>query len=187
MIRICHAQTIADLEGILKLQRDNSLYSITLEEKKIEGFVMVQHKLEDLEAFAKEAPQVLAKDGDEVCGYALAMPKSLRQSMAMLVPMFEQMDKILIQGKSITTYEFITIGQVCIKKGYRGIQLFDQLYDAYQSEFRSKFDFAITEISTSNVRSMRAHERVGFKTIHTFKDEYEEWNIVCWDWNKVLG
>jgi len=89
MIRICHAQTIADLEGILKLQRDNSLYSITLEEKKIEGFVMVQHKLEDLEAFAKEAPQVLAKDGDEVCGYALAMPKSLRQSMAMLVPMFE--------------------------------------------------------------------------------------------------
>jgi len=97
------------------------------------------------------------------------------------------MDKILIQGKSITTYEFITIGQVCIKKGYRGIQLFDQLYGAYQSEFRSKFDFAITEISTSNVRSMRAHERVGFKTIHTLKDEYEEWNIVCWDWNKALG
>ena len=45
------------------------------------------------------------------------------------------------------------------------------------------FDFCLTEVSTRNLRSMQAHEKVGFRIIHTFKDENEEWNILLWDWN----
>jgi hypothetical protein len=187
MIQICHAQTNADLQGILKLQRENSLYSVSQEEKNTEGFVMVQHRMEDLKAFAEIAPQLIAKDDSVVCAYALAMPRSLKKSIPMLIPMFDQLDIIRHQGKSISDYNYITIGQVCIKKGYRGIRLFDQIYVAYKAEFETLYDFAITEISTSNIRSMRAHERVGFKIIHTFRDEFEEWNIVCWDWKNVLA
>jgi len=187
MPKVCHAQTTADFEGILKLQRENSLDTISLDEKNSQGFVMVQHRMQDLKAFAQIEPQIIAKDEGVVCGYVLAMPKSLRNSIPMLVPMFEQLDKVIVNGQAIGSFEYMTIGQVCIKKGYRGIRLFEELYDAYKTQFISKFDFAITEISTSNNRSMRAHERVGFKTIHTFKDEFEEWNIVCWDWKNVLA
>jgi hypothetical protein len=28
---------------------------------------------------------------------------------------------------------------------------------------------------------MRAHERVGFKTVQTFRDATDEWNILVWD------
>lgn len=31
---------------------------------------------------------------------------------------------------------------------------------------------------------MKAHESIGFKTIHTFEDETDQWNIIVWDWNK---
>jgi hypothetical protein len=185
-LKITHAKSIADFEGILKLQRENLTDTISVEEKNTQGFVMVQHRLKDLEEFSHKAPQLIAKDGDDVCGYVLAMPKEFRQSIPMLVPMFEQLDQILVNGISIAKYDYVVVGQICIKKGNRGFQLFDQLYEAYKQLFQPIFDFAITEISTSNIRSMRAHERVGFKAIHTFRDQYEEWNIVCWDWKSTL-
>jgi hypothetical protein len=55
------------------------------------------------------------------------------------------------------------------------------LYQKHREEFRDKYDFAVTEISTANYRSLRAHERVGFKTISVFKDAVDEWNVVLWD------
>jgi hypothetical protein len=186
MIEITKAASLTDLEEILILQQGNLPDSLSTEEKNIEGFVMVNHRMEDLKAFAEIAPQIIAKDETGVCAYALAMPRSLRKSIPMLIPMFDQLNNIKHQGKSIADYNYIIVGQVCIKKGYRGIRLFDQLYEVYKKEFEINYDFAITEISTSNIRSMRAHIRVGFKTIHTFRDEFEEWNIVCWDWKGLL-
>ena len=48
--------------------------------------------------------------------------------------------------------------------------------------FAEDFDFVATEISTTNKRSMRAHEKVGFKTIYTYSDALDEWNVVVWEW-----
>jgi hypothetical protein len=44
---------------------------------------MVQHRMQDLEAFAQIKPHIIAKDDGVVCGYELAMPKSLRNSIPM--------------------------------------------------------------------------------------------------------
>jgi RimJ/RimL family protein N-acetyltransferase len=45
------------------------------------------------------------------------------------------------------------------------------------------YDFVITEIAVRNQRSTRAHERVGFQTMHTFSDAIanEDWNVVIWE------
>jgi hypothetical protein len=45
------------------------------------------------------------------------------------------------------------------------------------------FDFLLTEISINNPRSLKAHEKIGFQTIYTYKDAMDEWNVVVWDWN----
>ncbi|MGI8582907.1 MAG: hypothetical protein ACR2KX_11945 [Chitinophagaceae bacterium] len=36
-------------------------------------------------------------------------------------------------------------------------------------------------IKTKNYRSQKAHEKVGFITIHTYNDALDEWNVVAWD------
>ena len=57
------------------------------------------------------------------------------------------------------------------------------LYGHHKKLFEKAYDFVITEISTSNTRSLRAHEKIGFKIIYTYKDVLDEWNVVLWDWN----
>jgi hypothetical protein len=57
------------------------------------------------------------------------------------------------------------------------------LYEEHKRLFRKEYDFVITEISTINKRSIAAHKKIGFKTIHTYRDALDEWNVVLWDWN----
>ncbi len=64
---------------------------------------------------------------------------------------------------------------------YRGQGVFDLLYAHHRQLFARQYDFVITEIATRNQRSQRAHERVGFETINTYRDELDEWNVVVMD------
>jgi RimJ/RimL family protein N-acetyltransferase len=45
-----------------------------------------------------------------------------------------------------------------------------------------KYDFVITEIATHNTRSLRAHEKVGFRLLHNYTDATDEWDVVLWNW-----
>jgi RimJ/RimL family protein N-acetyltransferase len=73
---------------------------------------------------------------------------------------------------------------VCIDIDYRGQGVFRLLFEKHKEVYNKRFQMLVTEISTSNAKSQRAHERVGFKTIHTYKDELDEWNVVVWDWRQ---
>lgn len=184
MVTICQAKTEADLQGILDLQEENLVQNISESEKNDQGFVRVQHNLELLGLLNSIEPHIIAKDGDHVAAYFLAMTKISRNDVPMLVPMFEQFDELLYLGKKVSEYNYMAVGQVCVGKKYRGQGLFFSGYEAYRKAFEKDYDFAITEISISNARSLKAHQKVGFEVIHTFKDEYETWAIVVWDWNK---
>jgi L-amino acid N-acyltransferase YncA len=182
MAIICTANTQSDLEGILLLQRENLAKNVSEEEKSDQGFVMVSHQLSDLQHFSNYAPQLILKEDGKVVGYLLAMSKSLRETVPMLKPMFEQIDQITYSGKEIRDSNYLIVGQVCVGKEFRGLGLIDEMFGEYRKLFEEKYDFAITEIVTANNRSIRAHLRVGFEIIHTFQDEFQEWNIVLWDW-----
>ncbi len=186
MLTIQTANSIADLEGILSLQRENLAAQLSDPERSSQGFVTVQHLISDLRAFAALAPQVIAKEGEKVCGYLLAMHKSLRNTVPVLIPMFEQFDRIQFHGRTISDFNYLTVGQVCVKKEYREKGILDEMYNRYRTLFCEHYDFAITEIAASNIRSLKAHARVGFQVVHSFRDAYEEWNIVVWDWNKIF-
>ena len=64
--------------------------------------------------------------------------------------------------------------------------LFQKLYQAHSQQFGPDFDYLITEVSVNNKRSMRAHEKVGFKTIHEYFDpeNNDTWAVVAWDLGK---
>jgi len=75
------------------------------------------------------------------------------------------------------------MGQICIDKTYRGKGIFNILYQKHKELYSHKYDLLVTEISVNNPRSLRAHEKVGFKIIHTYHDALDEWAVVVWDWH----
>jgi ribosomal protein S18 acetylase RimI-like enzyme len=182
MLHSTLTSTTEELQQILKLQEENLIQYIDETEMRSQGFVTLHHDLQILEQMHKLAPTVIIKDNDKVVAYALTMLQECRQLVPDLEPMFSLLDKLSWNDKLLTEHSFYVMGQVCIAKQYRGQGLFDELYRHHKKMYQSQFELFITEIATRNTRSIRAHERVGFKTIHTHRDELDDWIVVGWDW-----
>ena len=187
MLEFTIAKSRHDLEGILSLQRANLAVNLTGEEIQSQGFVTVVHSYEMISKLNKAEPHVIAKDGDKVVGYTLAMTSAAKNDIPVLVPMFELFESIDYSSRKLSTYQYIVVGQVCVDKEYRGQQVLDKCYAEYRRQFSARYEMAITDIVSSNLRSLNAHKRIGFKELYTFTDSAgTEWVIVAWDWrNKV--
>jgi GNAT superfamily N-acetyltransferase len=75
------------------------------------------------------------------------------------------------------------MGQICVASGYRGRGVFDGLYRAMADTYRDRFDFTVTEVAERNTRSLRAHARAGFETLHVYHDPTagERWHVIALD------
>lgn len=177
------ATTIEDLRQILELQRQNLITHLDQSEIQSQGFVTLQHSLKTLQQMHELAPSVVIKDNSKVVAYALTMLKECRRIIPDLEPMFGLFDSLAWNDRSLNSYSFYVMGQVCIHKDYRGKGLFEQLYLYHKKIYSPKFELFLTEIATRNHRSLRAHEKVGFKTIHIHHDNLDEWAVVGWDWS----
>ncbi len=156
---------------------------MTTDEIRDQGFVTVDHSFGLLEDLNNIEKHVIAKDGEKVIGYVLAMTKRSRLDVDVLVPMFEQFETVLYKGKPVIRYNFLIVGQVCIDKDYRGLGVFDQCYQKYREYYGKKYEFAATEIVAHNIRSRNAHKRIGFKEVYSYRGpDQMEWVIVIWDW-----
>jgi predicted GNAT superfamily acetyltransferase len=113
------------------------------------------------------------------------MTQNSKSDIPILIPMFNIFNEVMYVGKKINEYMYIAVGQVCVAKEYRGQGIVDNCYATYKKYYRDKYDFAITEIASTNVRSLNAHYRIGFKEIEIYDDaDSTKWVIVLWDWKK---
>ncbi|MDP3681861.1 MAG: GNAT family N-acetyltransferase [Flavobacterium sp.] len=171
------ASTLNELEQIRALQLQNSSQNISSEEKLQEGFVTVQHSVALLEQMNSACAHIIAKDNDAVVGFALVMLSGFRNEIKALIPMFERIDELVPKDKT-----YVVMGQICVDKNYRKQGIFRGLYHFYREELQHQFDYLITEVAAINLRSMQAHEAIGFKIIDTYNEDGIVWNIVLWDW-----
>lgn len=183
MVIYTTSQTTADLEGIIALQQKNLARNLDAQEIQEQGFVTVVHSLADLEQMNTIEQNTIAKDGDQVVGYLIAMTAASRNAIPILKPMFELFDNLEYNGKRVSEYNYMVVGQVCIDKAVRGQGVLDACYEHYKNNFRNRYDFAITEIALSNQRSLNAHKRIGFTELHRYTaPDGEAWSIVTWNW-----
>lgn len=183
-IYIREVRSQRDLTLILKLQEANLPRSISVAESRDQGFVSVEHDIETLSMMNDPHPHIIAVDDDILAGYCLVMLQDMREHIDLLKPMFEIIDKQSISGQSLGNLRYFVMGQVCVHKAYRGQGVFYKMYDHMRELMAGSFDMVITEISTHNSRSLRAHQNQGFKTLHKFIDPVtaHPWEIVYWDW-----
>ncbi|AYQ32176.1 GNAT family N-acetyltransferase [Runella sp. SP2] len=176
------AQNDEDLRKILELQRQNLYKNTPSEYQQDQGFTTVEHSFESIKKMNDALPQIIAKDGDLLVGYALVMPRTFGQLIPELVPMFDIISGLSYDGKPLSEQRYYVMGQICVAQSHRGQGIFDGLYAEHKRQLSGEFDLCVTEIAVRNTRSTRAHERVGFRTIHTHEDHIDLWNIVAWDW-----
>jgi len=172
------------LAEILQLQRSNLRNQRSEEEIAKEGFVTCEHSIDLLQKMNKPYPHVIAVENSKVVGYALVMLSEMRDALDVLKPMFKKIDDIYLQQPSPIIGSYFVMGQVCIDKSYRGQGLFYSLYNHMKEKMSSDFDICITEVSSHNKRSLRAHANQGFRTILTYHSEDgHPWEILAWDWS----
>jgi predicted GNAT superfamily acetyltransferase len=183
MITYTTSKSDKDLQQILQLQKQNLAAGLTAGQIASQGFVTVSHSFEDLKKLNAIEAHVIARDNDRVVAYILAMTVQSRFDISVLIPMFDKFEQIDFQDKKVANYRYIVVGQVCVAEGYRGKGILDACYAAYRDYFKNKYEFAITEIATRNQRSINAHKRIGFETIHEYvASNGEAWSIVVWKW-----
>jgi GNAT superfamily N-acetyltransferase len=106
------------------------------------------------------------------------MLEKWRTEIPVLVPMFEEIDRIRYKGQLLKEARYIAMGQVCVDKIYRGQGVFAGLYLEMSRLMKRHFDIIITEISSRNTRSLRAHEKVGFEVLREYEAGGELWVVV---------
>lgn len=179
------AETEEDLLQILDLQQLNLAQHINTKTAKSQGFVTVQHDLFVLKAMNAKHPHIVARNDKKVVAYALAMSPSFQERIPILRSMFERIHQLRWNDNLLTSDDYIVMGQICVAKDWRGKGVFQQLYETMQLHLATQFPLVITEIATRNTRSMRAHQKVGFKTLDVYQSNEEEWAIVVWDWQNA--
>ncbi len=182
-MRIKLAETENELIRILDLQEENHFKNVSSEIQNSEGFVTVEHDLKTLSEMNKMARQVIAVDHGTVVGYALVMPRECKEMIPVLMPMFETFESLHYKQRKMNDLDYYVMGQVCIKKSHRGKGIFRLLYEKHKECYSDIYEVCLTEVSTKNYRSMKAHESIGFNIIHTFRDQTDEWSILAWDWS----
>lgn len=171
-----------ELSQIHELNQKNLKPNIDVNEQKVEGFVSWLYSFELLKQMNQLAPSVIVKNNNEVIAYALTTLKEASLFHNDLRIMFQNLEAVQYNGKPLSAYNFYCMGQICVAKQHRGKGIVNLLYQKHKEVYSSQFDFILTEISTSNKRSMKAHENAGFKIIYTYIDAMDEWNVVVWNW-----
>lgn len=177
------ARSTEDLQQIMALQRVNHKLSLSAEERMQNGFVTLRHDLVQLHQMKESAPQVVARSTEGIIGFALVLLKEHSNMFPILLPMFEMFDETSYQGQILGNMSYYVMGQVCIDKNFRGQGIFQRLYLEHKRLLSSSFDLCLTEASVHNKPSMRAHQKVGFKTIKEYSDHTDDWAMLLWDWS----
>jgi len=181
MLRFGPIQTEESLQEILNMQLANLPKAISRQEAREQGFVTVAHSVELLGEMNQPYRHSGAWHDNRLVGYALVMEKRFSDRIPVLFPMFELLDGLRYREKLLADWRYFVMGQICIDKPFRGSGIFAGLYQDLKDRLHPYFDLIATEIATRNVRSIRAHEKLGFEKIHTYVDpDGEEWDIVVW-------
>lgn len=182
MIQIRKARTRRDIQGIFALQKQNVKSPEHQDKNWSDGFVTLRHTPDLLHEMMKKSPQMVAISEEGLVGYNLSMLPHMHVMFPVLDPMMSAFEDIQVEGRRLTSFPYVIGGQCCIRKDYQGKGILSKLYHGTKNDLYEKCDFCVTEIARSNPRSLRAHEKFGFKIVHTYGTEDHIWDIVLWDW-----
>jgi ribosomal protein S18 acetylase RimI-like enzyme len=164
------------------LNQENLRQNLDEVTKQNEGFVSWLYSSDLLKKMHGLSPSIIVMNDDQVVAYALTTLKESKLFHPDLQIMFDHLQTLYYNNTPLFSHRFYCMGQICVSKKYRGQGLVNMLYQKHREIYAPDYEFILTEISTKNIRSLKAHEKIGFQTIYTYSDATDEWDVVVWNW-----
>jgi len=172
----------SEITSLLELQYVNMIENLSVNDASEQGFLTFRYDEAFISEMLTDMPQPVARDGELLIGYALATSKRAAALNPLTKTALDLCENLFVNEKALRDLKYYILGQICVKEGYRGKRIFDDLYNEHKKLFSNTYDCIVTEISQKNTRSLAAHKRVGFQVIHSYNDGKTDWDIVFWDW-----
>lgn len=182
-VDITRVSSPSEIIGIRDLQALNLRQNITSDEAIDQGFLVAAYTIEYLQQMNSASPAILAKDGAKVVGYALVATKEIKKGHDLVEGLFDAIDECEYKGELLKDVNYVVVGQLCVAKEYRGQDLVQKLYGHFRDCLSNEFTYLVTDVAIANVRSLKAHKKIGFQVINELMYGGIGWNIVLWDWN----
>jgi ribosomal protein S18 acetylase RimI-like enzyme len=187
MITIGRVTKVSEIENIRILQNQNLRENISTLEAKEQGFLTASYTIDFLTVMHQKEPAIIAKDGDNVVGYALVAVQSIRKEHDLIDELFSAIDAISFNGMPMVSANYVVVGQLCVAKDYRGLGLVQKMYNHFRECLKDTYAYCATDVAQANVRSLKAHKKTGFQVAGTLTYADIPWDIVVWDWRYELG
>jgi len=171
-----------EIQQIADLSKANLSTNISAETKAKEGFVSWVYTPAILKTLHAIAPSVIVMDGPNLAGYALTLTPECLRSYPAAIDTYNHAITLGHNGRPLKNQRFYLMGQICVAEPWRGKGLVATLYEGHRQFYSPQFDYLVTEISTANPRSLKAHQKVGFQIIDTHHDPAGHWDVVAWNW-----
>jgi ribosomal protein S18 acetylase RimI-like enzyme len=173
-----------ELDEVLELHKANFVANLSEEEKSAEGFVTAAYNSETLKVMHDLHPAVIAKDGDTVVGYILVVSKAYYGKHKLLDELMDAIDRLHYKGRLLADVPYVLCGQLCVAKGYRGQGIVQKMYSHFQQQLSGEFAYCLTDVASTNPRSLKAHLKSGFQVIDSTAYDGVTFDIILWDWRQ---
>lgn len=182
MIAVKTVTTQKELQQILALQAQNLGKNLSPNEAAVQGYVTAEYTLSFLAEMHQNTPSIIAKDGDQVVGYSLVFAPANGINHHLINDLILNINKCSYKDQQITIADYVLVGQLCVSKDYRGHSLSKSLYTEFKNTYSNNYKYCITDVASNNLRSLKAHEQMGFVVIDTLNYDNKDWKIILWDW-----
>ena len=186
MVQIKLVENEEEVNGIKRLQEKNLRQHITDEEAASQGFLTASYTIDYLKAMNASFPTVIAKDDEQVVGYAMITTPAMRDGHDLIKDLFSNIDRCTYQGNLLKNVPYVVVGQLCVDKAFRGQNLVTRMYDFFADAVKSQYDFMVTDVDCDNHRSLKAHAKAGFEVIDSLVYGGKKWDIVLRKTNPSL-
>jgi hypothetical protein len=165
----------ADYDQMVALQEANLVSNLSTDQKS-DGFLSRTFNAAELAAMNEDLCIIVCSDNGEIKGLLATGTTDYNKQFDLPSAMIARYQNAMFAGKSLADWVSFVAGPVVIDKSARGTGAFEGLYNELFLTLPPSYEVAVTLISTTNGRSLKAHEKLGYEKVDRFT-----WNDLEFD------
>jgi L-amino acid N-acyltransferase YncA len=160
--------TDTDYSDMIRLQEDNLLQNLS-KEQLADGFLATRYESHQFKRINTELAIVVAVADTKVVGYLCAKCFSYAVEFPVLRALINHMTARRVNNVSINAETTFIYGPVCVAREVRGKGVVAGMWKTMQEIAATRYKAAILFIADTNIRSLRAHEKLGMQQYGMFE------------------
>ncbi len=147
----------SDVEQIIQLQHDNSIDTLSCEQKQ-QGFLgIILSEKQLLQAIRKEQAVYVAESGQDIVAMAVCAPWHYWTFSPCITAIGQEIHRIDFLGNTLSQENSLFWGAVCVSHQYRGYGVFASLFEYTRIHPPSHRSYIYTYVQQDNRRALNAH------------------------------